>query len=116
MPLCTKCKEVKEVSEYYNDKNGRRYKHCKACHLEMMSILKAQYKKDAEELKNTPEEIRRPIFTYVNGYTFHALDFRSDGFKLEITDNKDEDMAILIPEDRGGVLAQWLNWHLKGTD
>jgi hypothetical protein len=60
------------------------------------------------------EVLNKMDFTYVNGYTLKAVNMH-EAFKFEISGHNDE-VAVLVPNDRVELMAKWLNLHLKGTD
>lgn len=153
MPLCTKCKQVKDEDSFYIEWNGKLRRWCKDCyakhnenyyanntekckHYRMgyyqknkdvlrersrvaMQRYRAKVKAANEEHKqivrqNAERDLKKMDFIYVNGYTFKAVDM-NEAFKFEISGQNDE-VAVLMPNDRAELMAKWLNLHLKGTD
>ena len=51
MKICNKCKEIKELSEYYIKKNGRPRSYCKICTLKNNKIVRDKSKDKTKEYR-----------------------------------------------------------------
>ena len=119
MRRCSKCKQKKDKSEFSKLGDGLQY-WCKKCHLAKIRAYRKR-EKDIKLAKEVEEErklkafreniLRLPAFTFQNGYTLNVIPIY-ENFKIELCIDQEE-MAVLIPNDRAELLKDWLSVKLK---
>lgn len=122
MRRCSKCKRKKDKSEFYKLAKGgvKLQSWCKQCHHDSMAIVHEKDRKEKlakEKIEKArvaflrKDVLRQPSFVFQNGYTLNIIPIY-ENFKIELCAGQEE-MAVLIPNDRAELLRDWLNVKLK---
>lgn len=129
MKRCSKCRKLKDKSEFARMGSGLQY-WCKKCHLKKIRAYRQKEKEERlaeEKMEKIRQAILRkeilnaPAYKYENEYTtfliepIHRRGVADVQFKAQIVNNSNEDeaMGIEMPEIRTEWLKDWLNVKLK---